>query len=333
MKRLISFETMKDPLSIPWIYEDYSPVPDAVILNVVRDVLGVEPRIFYLSENVVADVKKTFLTPDPDRPGEEYWTDPYENESDVLVNMPFESVILEAGSGLVQLSTDCPLFSNEMFNHKGRGERDYSRGMVDHQFGSIAFRELSPGSYVGFGVLMGIVESPIDLDFFKTLRFNGQPLLFKDNIFMAAMPLIDRNHEFGTWLSSECRNFTRAFFDKLKGSYAVGKERVPARARVGGGKQRRLVRVKNILHVAMKKERKSYSADYGKKINWSHRWEVMGHWRKVSTVGKDRAGNYTIKGFTWVVPHEKGAKNKPVIKKLRVIHAETTGAKRVRQDV
>jgi hypothetical protein len=310
---------MKDPLSIPWIFSNYSEVPEDLILGTVRGVFAVEPRIFYLSNDVVKNVRDTFFIREPgggENDGE--ITNPYEGESDVLMNMPFESVLLEAGGGLVQLSTDCSLIHTAWSKDK-----DVGQGMVNHEFGSIAIRELAPGNYLGFGILMGQVEHPEDVKRLKNVKRNGVKLLFQDNLFFAAMPLIDPE-EYGDSgcedLPSECRLFTRAFFDKLKTSYAVGKEYSPQRLRVGSGKDRKLLRVKNILHVAMKKERRSYAKSIGKEINWSHRWEVMGHWRKVATVGKDRRGNYTVKGFTWVEPHEKGAKNKPVIKKVRVVH-------------
>jgi len=54
-------------------------------------------------------------------------------------------------------------------------------------------------------------------------------------------------------------------------------------------------------------------------VDWSHRWEVRGHWRTTSGVGKDRAGQYTVPGFTWVSSHTKGPENKPVIKKTYVV--------------
>lgn len=55
----------------------------------------------------------------------------------------------------------------------------------------------------------------------------------------------------------------------------------------------------------------------GKKLEWSHRWEVRGHWRNCRGVGKDRHGEYNVYGRTWVIPHEKGA-IAPLVKKTRV---------------
>jgi len=51
---------------------------------------------------------------------------------------------------------------------------------------------------------------------------------------------------------------------------------------------------------------------------FSHRFEVAGHWRKVKRFGHDREGNL-IQGKTWVRPCIKGPQDKPLIKKTRVI--------------
>lgn len=57
----------------------------------------------------------------------------------------------------------------------------------------------------------------------------------------------------------------------------------------------------------------------GHKIDWSHRWEVRGHWRKVKGLGKDREGVYGVRGFTWIKAHVKGNADKPLVKKTRVV--------------
>lgn len=53
-------------------------------------------------------------------------------------------------------------------------------------------------------------------------------------------------------------------------------------------------------------------------IDWSHRWEVRGHWRHVKGLGKDRAGIYSVHGFTWVNNFVKGPEDKPLVVKTRV---------------
>lgn len=58
-------------------------------------------------------------------------------------------------------------------------------------------------------------------------------------------------------------------------------------------------------------------------INWSHRWEVRGHWRKVAGLGKDRAGEYVVPHFTWVKEFEKGPLDKQLVVKTRVLTGAT----------
>lgn len=54
------------------------------------------------------------------------------------------------------------------------------------------------------------------------------------------------------------------------------------------------------------------------KFDFTHRFEVRGHWRKVSAIGKDRDGVYQIPGFTWVKDFVKGPEDQPIAKKTRL---------------
>jgi hypothetical protein len=54
-------------------------------------------------------------------------------------------------------------------------------------------------------------------------------------------------------------------------------------------------------------------------IDWSHRWEVRGHWRKVDGIGKDPEGMYIVEGWTWVNDFVKGPEELPIVKKLRLV--------------
>lgn len=56
------------------------------------------------------------------------------------------------------------------------------------------------------------------------------------------------------------------------------------------------------------------------KIDFSHRWEVRGHWRKVNGIGKDRDGNYGINGLTWVNNFTKGPEDLPLVTKVRWVN-------------
>ena len=60
------------------------------------------------------------------------------------------------------------------------------------------------------------------------------------------------------------------------------------------------------------------------KIDFSHRWEVRGHWRRVPGMGKDREGNYEIRGLTWVSNFIKGPEELPLIQKLRWVPGQAS---------
>lgn len=60
---------------------------------------------------------------------------------------------------------------------------------------------------------------------------------------------------------------------------------------------------KNITYVASKRYISRLKGAVN--IEWTHSFSVCGHWRKVKSVGKNRAGEYCINGATWVLPHKK----------------------------
>jgi hypothetical protein len=78
-------------------------------------------------------------------------------------------------------------------------------------------------------------------------------------------------------------------------------------------------RLRKIIRVVPKGRASETKAAFGRTINWSHRFEVRGHWRKSDTLGKDREGNYCVEGYTWVVPHTRGPEELPLVKKVRLV--------------
>jgi hypothetical protein len=96
-------------------------------------------------------------------------------------------------------------------------------------------------------------------------------------------------------------------------------ERVNERLKIKGPDGRKeLVKIKEVIHVRPRLEPAARGV-YGGPLDYSHRWEVMGHWRKVEGIGKDRGGGYTVKGFTWVRDHVRGPESKPLVPKVRVV--------------
>lgn len=83
-------------------------------------------------------------------------------------------------------------------------------------------------------------------------------------------------------------------------------------------------KIKEVIHIG-KTHKPSDFGGYGISWNLSHRTDVRGHWRTLQnplSLGKDRADEYVVPGFTWVRPYIKGDESLPYIKKVRHVHAE-----------
>ncbi len=83
------------------------------------------------------------------------------------------------------------------------------------------------------------------------------------------------------------------------------------------GNKKYKYRLKKVIFV--KPKNSNYTTFGHKQINWTHKWQVRGHWRSIpNRFGKDREGNLQ-KDFTWVSEHTKGPEDAVLIKKTRVI--------------
>lgn len=84
---------------------------------------------------------------------------------------------------------------------------------------------------------------------------------------------------------------------------------------------RSLVNVDRVIHI--RREDETVKSITGGRIDFNHRFEVRGHWRKLKydfSYGKNRQGEKNVKGYTWVIPHERGEGE--LVKKTRVVHGE-----------
>lgn len=119
--------------------------------------------------------------------------------------------------------------------------------------------------------------------------------------------------------------FMKKVIDSLKGGRLISEQvnrvtHVPMPERLGKTKVKE---ISQIIHVVPKKSKKEDVVPiFRGTIDWSHRWEVMGHWRRVSGIGKDRNGVHCLPGLTWVREHEKGPEEAVLVKKMRVIDDE-----------
>lgn len=127
----------------------------------------------------------------------------------------------------------------------------------------------------------------------------------------------------------------KKYLDAL-GAHRSGAETARTSVRVGNGASKRQHRIRRIIHVASKKVIQSDSPVF-RDVDWSHRFSVRGHWRTHNGLGKDRDGNYSVHGYTWVVHHTKGPEHLPLINKTRLVKKspspEIQGAYSLRQNV
>lgn len=117
----------------------------------------------------------------------------------------------------------------------------------------------------------------------------------------------------------EIRFIVSKFLNYLKdqtGKMANLRTNDRVKVRINGVNQ--IHKIKDVVVLFPKEEEKN-SIYKGLQIDWSHRWEVRGHWRKVSGIGKNRNGDYVIPQHTWVKDFVKGPENKVLIKKKRVL--------------
>lgn len=103
-----------------------------------------------------------------------------------------------------------------------------------------------------------------------------------------------------------CLHTALNFLDNLNNK-DVGICKVNIKQKIKTGKSKRFHKIKEII--VIDSDRPVYQKVFGRNVavDWSHGWAVRGHWRKLKEgiIGKNREGNYNIKGFTWVTPHTK----------------------------
>jgi len=97
----------------------------------------------------------------------------------------------------------------------------------------------------------------------------------------------------------------------------LAKEKTGRSKAMRKGKKKTYIEIKPLTYVLPKKIYEERPTSLGTNIDWSHKFEVRGHWRKINTIGKNRNGEYCIQGFTWIKEHIRGEGE--LIKKTRVV--------------
>jgi len=111
---------------------------------------------------------------------------------------------------------------------------------------------------------------------------------------------------------------TEEFLNRLNSKdVALGTEKTKDRVRIGKGKQRKIHKIREIIVVTNRQSKPSVGL--GRNIDWSHRWEVRGHWRRFKGMGVDREGTRRALNMTWISNYVKGPENKTLVKKVRSV--------------
>lgn len=117
------------------------------------------------------------------------------------------------------------------------------------------------------------------------------------------------------------KTHAQSFLSQIKyGKTGIENTNIPVK--LGSGKNKYTHKIRKIVHICNEKEYLKTKSITGKPIDWSHRWSVRGHWRRIIGLGKDRNGDYSVANFTWVTDHIRGPEELPFIKKTRFLKTE-----------
>ncbi len=205
------------------------------------------------------------------------------NDIDARISMPLEKC---------QVDAPFPVFSVERTDKDGFSKSIFMAKNVDGTYsriGCLFVKEISPKKYAACG--LAIVSGDDGQTFFKK-RIES----FSDA-------------QIGYALNKLFNGVSSARF---------GSQSVRQTVKIGRGPSKRIHRINTVIHVSPKKILTSIGA--GIPINWSHRFDVRGHWRDLpGGIGKDRGGDYNVENYTWVSHYVKGPEGLPLIKKTRVV--------------
>ena len=159
---------------------------------------------------------------------------------------------------------------------------------------------------VHIGLIIAQESAPKEYNFLHYSSVNGQMVV----------SCVMKKTEPEEWASFN--GLLKEFLKRLA-QEKTGVESRPNKIKIGSGKSKEFWRPKPITHVTPVKYISEVKAVGGGVVDWTHRWEVRGHWRSVSGIGKDRDGNYNQSGWTWVKNHVKGPEKAPLIKKTYIV--------------
>ena len=128
----------------------------------------------------------------------------------------------------------------------------------------------------------------------------------------------------------------KSMLERMNSSKEVfGNENARHRIRLGSGKDKRIVTIRNIIYVKPKKQKTLIDVGNAPRvIEWKQRWWVRGSWHYFwldkdsriadeSRIGKCREGCYCQTGRTWHREHQKGGSELLSMNKVRIVKSET----------
>jgi hypothetical protein len=98
----------------------------------------------------------------------------------------------------------------------------------------------------------------------------------------------------------------------------MGEEHIRERVKLGIGKDKKIVTFRKVIHITKKTNKMIYTDSIKRPIDWTYRFPVRGHWRKVKTIGRD-AQSKPVEGKTWVSHYVKGKDSLPLLTKPRIV--------------
>lgn len=143
----------------------------------------------------------------------------------------------------------------------------------------------------------------------------------KEYVFYSLVEMVDpdniKNNFCAVWASNSEGTIVKEYLARMS-KERLGNEKVKIKIKTGSGKSKRVQEIRRIIHVSPKASTATH--DSSRTIDWSHRFEVRGHWVALpGKLGKDREGNYCVADWTWRKNYIKGDESLPLIKKVRVI--------------
>lgn len=98
---------------------------------------------------------------------------------------------------------------------------------------------------------------------------------------------------------------------------SIGIQKISERIKIRINGEKVIKKIKEVVICCENKRKDKYEKENSIEVNWSHRWEVRGHWRRIKGLGKNREGRYEVNNMTWVNPCVKGPESKNIVKKKR----------------